>query len=34
MSTIISARKLCKKYGTFKAVDRISQELRRRDVRF
>ncbi len=27
MSTIISARKLCKKYGTFKAVDRISFEI-------
>jgi len=27
MSSIISARKLCKKYGTFKAVDRISFEI-------
>ncbi|MCU0236707.1 MAG: ATP-binding cassette domain-containing protein [Acidobacteria bacterium] len=27
MSTIISARKLCKKYGTFKAVDRISFDI-------
>jgi lipooligosaccharide transport system ATP-binding protein len=27
MSTIITARKLCKKYGTFKAVDRISFDI-------